>query len=233
MADEDGASRNRRRLLTRLALVALIGVGVAIGAALPFAVDNTARQRAADRPAPGVSTAERQGIELGGPFALTDQDGRRITDRDFAGKVRLLFFGFASCPDICPTALTEITSLLEELGPRAAEVRSLFVTVDPERDTPEVLKAYMQSFHPGITALTGTPEDIAAVAKSFGVSYRKVPREGGSGGYTMDHGASILLLDRAGRFRMTLDLHEDAAARRAKLVRFLDEPVPPPAAAGA
>lgn len=226
MADDDG-SAGRRRLGVRLMLLALVGAGVAIGAVLPFAVGNTARQRAASesRPAPGVSTAERRGIELGGPFTLTDQDGRRVTDRDFAGKVRLVFFGFTSCPDVCPTALTEITALLEEVGPRAAEVRPLFVSVDPERDTPEVLKAYMRAFDPGIAALTGSPEEVAAVAKSFAVAYRKVPLEGG--GYTMDHSASILLLDRAGRFRMTLDLHEDAATRRAKLVRFLDEPAPP------
>lgn len=227
MADDVEAPGNRRRrgLLTRSALLALVGAGVAIGAVLPFAVDNTASQRAADRPALGVSTAERQGIELGGPFTLTDQDGRRVTDRDFAGKVRLVFFGFTSCPDVCPTALTEITSLLEEVGPRAAEVKPLLITVDPERDTPEVLKTYMEAFHPGITALTGSPEEIATVAKSFGIASRKVPLD--KGGYTMDHGASILLLDRAGRFRMTLDLHEDAATRRAKLERFLDEPAPP------
>ena len=104
---------------------------------------------------------------IGGPFSLTDQNGRTVTDRTSRGKPFLVFFGYTKCPDFCPTTMFEISEMLQKLGPAADRTRALFITVDPERDTPAALKDYVSSFDPRITALTGEPEAIAAVAKAY------------------------------------------------------------------
>jgi protein SCO1/2 len=156
---------------------------------------------------------------VGGPFELTSHKGETFNNVRVAGKPYLVFFGFTNCPEICPTTLLELTDLMTELGPAADRFTPLFVTVDPERDTQASLAEYMGAFDPRIVALRGTPEQTAAAVKSFAAYYRKVPLEGG--GYTMDHTASVILMDAKGEFFGTLDIHEPRETSLAKLKRFL------------
>src|SRR5437899_11871455 len=135
---------------------------------------------------------------IGGPFKLTDQDGQVLTDQDLKGRPFLVFFGFTHCPDVCPTTLFEVSEILRALGPDADRTRALFITVDPERDTPAVIKDYLASFDPHVAGLTGDPASVAAVAKGYRVYFKKVPLD--EGGYTMDHTAIVYLMDKQGRF---------------------------------
>ena len=143
---------------------------------------------------------------VGGPFQLVDQNGRAVSDRDFKGKPFLVFFGFTHCPDICPTTLFEMSEILKRLGPDADRTAALFISVDPERDTPEKMKEYISSFHPRVFGLTGTPEEIAAVEKEYRVYARKVPLQGGD--YTMDHTAVVYLMGKDGRFVAPFNLNK-------------------------
>jgi protein SCO1/2 len=156
---------------------------------------------------------------VGGPFQLIDQDGKAVTDADFRGKPFLVFFGFTHCPDICPTTLFEVSEIFNRLGPDAEKVSALFVTVDPERDTPEKLKLYLSSFHPRIVALGGTPEQVEAIKKAYFVFAKKVPLPGG--GYTMDHTSIVYLMDKQGKFIAPFNLKRDADAAAADLKRRL------------
>ena len=131
-------------------------------------------------------------------FELVDQDGRTVRGDDLRGKLQLVFFGFTTCPDICPTTLTRITAALEELGADADALRAVLITVDPERDTPAVLKEYLTSFDPRIMGLTGTPDQVAAALKGFRVYASKRELEGGD--YTMDHSTFIYLMNRNGDY---------------------------------
>lgn len=141
------------------------------------------------------------------PFVLTDSDGARFDSARLKGKVALIFFGFTHCPDVCPTTLAAMTRVLEALGPEAADVMPVFISVDPARDTPDEMKAFGSLFDPRIVMLTGTPDEIAAVVRDYHIYAAKVALEGG--GYTMDHTASVQLYDRESRFRSTFDFHED------------------------
>ena len=134
--------------------------------------------------------------EVGGPFTMVNQRGEAVTDKTFAGKPTAYFFGFTHCPDVCPTALNDMSERLKELGPDADRLNVVFVSVDPEQDTPDQMALYLQSFDPRIVGLTGTPENLAAMAKAFRVYYRKVPTKQG---YTMEHSAATIVLDRDGR----------------------------------
>lgn len=145
-------------------------------------------------------------LPIGGPFSLTDHRRRAVTEADFRGRPMAVFFGFTHCPDVCPTTLGDMTALIEALGPDADRLHWLFVSVDWERDTPEALAGYLEAFDPRIVGLSGTEAQVAQAARSFRVYYRRVPTEGG--GYTMDHSASVFLLDAAGRFAGTLDSKE-------------------------
>jgi protein SCO1 len=156
---------------------------------------------------------------IGGPFRLTDQDGRTVTDEDFKGKPFLVFFGFTHCPEICPTTLFDISEILRALGPDADRTRAVFITVDPEQDTPKALKDYLSSFDPHMSGLTGSADAIAAVAKAYRASYRKVPLE--QGGYTMDHTAIIYLMDKQGRFVAPFSLKRGTEASAAELRKYL------------
>jgi protein SCO1 len=150
---------------------------------------------------------------IGGPFSLTDQNGRTVTDKDLRGHPFLVFFGFTHCPDVCPTSLFEISEVLGKLGPDAQKVSAVFVTIDPERDTPTAMKDYLASFNPHLVGLTGDPAAIAAVAKEYRVYVKKVPLDNGD--YTMDHTALVYLMDKDGRFVTPFNLKrtpEDAAA---------------------
>ena len=155
---------------------------------------------------------------VGGPFKLVDQNGGEVSDRDMKGRPFLVFFGFTHCPDVCPTALFEVSEILRALGGDGNRVGALFITVDPERDTPAVLKDYLSSFDPRMKGLTGDPATIAAVAKSYRVYYKKVPLD--QGGYTMDHTAIVYLMDKDGRFVAPFSLKRTADAAAADLRRY-------------
>jgi len=150
---------------------------------------------------------------IGGPFSLTDQNGRTVTDQDLRGRPFLVFFGFTHCPDVCPTALFEISEVLAKLGPDAQKVSALFVTIDPERDSPAQIKDYLSGFDPHLVGLTGDPAAVTTVAKEYRVYVKKVPLDNGD--YTMDHTALVYLMDKQGRFVAPFNLKrssEDAAA---------------------
>lgn len=156
---------------------------------------------------------------IGGPFKMVDQDGKPFTDKAMLGKPTLVFFGFTHCPDVCPTTLYEITQVYDALGPKAAGVRSLFVTVDPERDTPALLKTYLSSFDPNITGLTGDRAAVDGMLKAYRVFARKVP--GQNGDYTMDHTALVYLMDKNGKFVGAFNLQRTPADSAKELERFL------------
>jgi protein SCO1/2 len=156
---------------------------------------------------------------IGGPFSLTDHNGRTVTDQDLRGRPFLVFFGFTHCPDICPTTMFEISEIIRKLGPDGDRVRAVFISVDPERDTPAALKDYVSSFDPRIIALTGDDAAIAGVAKAYRAIYRKVPLK--EGGYTMDHTAIIYLMDKEGRFVTPFSLKRTTDAAAADLRKYL------------
>jgi protein SCO1/2 len=160
-----------------------------------------------------------QAASIGGPFSLTDQNGRTVTEQDLKGRPFLVFFGYTNCPDFCPTTMFEISEVLKALGPDADRTRALFITVDPERDTQAALKDYVSSFDPHIIALTGEQEAIAAVAKSYRAYYRKVPLKDGS--YTMDHLVLVYLMDKNGRFVSRFNLNRPIDASVAELRKYL------------
>jgi protein SCO1/2 len=155
---------------------------------------------------------------IGGPFHLVDQEGKTVTDADLKGKWSLVYFGYTHCPDACPTALNDISIALDELGPKRAEVRPVFITVDPERDTSEVLKSYVTSFDAPILALTGTPEEVAQAAKGYRVYYAKHPEVGGD--YSMDHSSVIYVMDPQGRFTASFT-HENSPEEIAERLKKL------------
>ena len=177
-----------RALVLRLVLIAVVAFTAAVAAvALWFTPD------------PKTATVTTGEALIGGPFTLTDADGKRRTDAEFRGRHMLVFFGFTNCPDFCPTALSTMSQALEKLGPKAEKLAAIYITVDPERDTPEELKKYAQNFDKRIVMLTGTQAEIAAVARAYRVYYAK--RElGKPGEYTMDHSAYIYLLGPDGKY---------------------------------
>ena len=172
------------------------------GAARALAVGLLAFALAAcsERSAQKFELTDVTGAPFGKKLELTDHHGKRRTLEDFKGKVVVVFFGFTHCPDACPTTLAELATVARELGPDAARLQVLLVTVDPERDTPEVLRQYVPSFSPGFLGLYGTAEETAAAAKEFKVYFQKQPQPGGS--YTMDHSAGTFVLDKEGRLRL-------------------------------
>jgi cytochrome oxidase Cu insertion factor (SCO1/SenC/PrrC family) len=143
----------------------------------------------------------RTEADIGGPFALTDHHGRPVTDESFRGQYLLVYFGYGFCPDVCPTELSNMAAALDILGPKADKVVPVFITVDPERDTPEFLADYVVNFHPRLIGLTGTTETIAAVAKAYKVYYAKSRKSANSEDYLMDHTSFVYLMGPDGKFR--------------------------------
>lgn len=137
---------------------------------------------------------------VGGPFELTNQDGKRVKSSDFAGKYMLVVFGYTYCPDICPSELQVVSAALDEIGPSADRIQPVFVTVDPTRDTPQVMKDYVANFHPGFVGLTGSEEDISAIAKAYRVYYRKAEQADPSIPYLMDHTTLVYLMGPDGEY---------------------------------
>jgi len=159
--------------------------------------------------------AGNESAAIGGPFQLTSHRGETVSDRTLRGKPYLAFFGFTHCPEICPTTLFELTDLMKELGPKADAFNALLISVDPERDTQNLLSLYMESFDPRIVALRGTREQTAQVLSAFRASAKKV--DTGDGTYTMDHTAGVYLMNAEGRFKGMLDMHEPRETRLQKL----------------
>ena len=150
---------------------------------------------------PSAPTASGTGTALvGGPFTLTDQTGKRVTEKDYLGHYTLVFFGYTFCPDICPTELQVMSAALDKLGSKADAIQPLFVTIDPERDTVDVMKQYVANFYPRLVGLTGSPQEIAATAKAYRVYYAKVPGKSGANDYLMDHSSIVYLMDKQGMF---------------------------------
>lgn len=156
---------------------------------------------------------------VGGPFRLIDHNGKPITDQDMKGKPFLVFFGFTHCPDVCPTALFEMSEIFRALGKDGDRIGALFVTVDPERDTPEKLKDYLSSFDPRLIAATGDEPAIRGIEKAYRVYAKKVPLDGG--GYTMDHTAIVYLMDKSGRFVAPFNMKRKPADAATDLRRYL------------
>jgi protein SCO1 len=158
------------------------------------------------------------GPAIGGPFNMTAQDGRTISDSDLRGHPFLVFFGYTHCPDTCPTELFQISQVLKALGSDKA-IKVLFVSIDPERDTPAVMKDYIASFDPRVIGITGSPEATAAMEKSYRVYARKVP--GKDGDYSMDHTAIIYLMDKDGRFVNAFNVDQPPQAAARELAKYL------------
>lgn len=156
---------------------------------------------------------------FGGPFELVAHDGRTVTDRDFAGRHMLIYFGYTYCPDICPTDLTGLASALDDVGPLIDKLQPLFVTVDPDRDTRQVLRDYTEAFHPALLGLTGSQEQIAAVAKAYRVHRRKFHLEGADKDeYLVDHSSLAYLMGPDGKF-VTMFPHGTPPERMAEILR--------------
>jgi protein SCO1/2 len=156
---------------------------------------------------------------VGGPFHLEDENGKSVSDQDMKGRPFLVFFGFTHCPDICPTTLFEISQVMKTLGKDADRTAALFITVDPERDTPAALKDYLSNFDPHVRGLTGDPAAVEATAKAYRVYAKKVPLKDGD--YTMDHTAIVYLMDKNGHFVAPFNLKQPAEQAAAQLRRYL------------
>ncbi|MAK80527.1 SCO family protein [Phenylobacterium sp.] len=188
-----------KRSLIIIALVAVIGLGA--GAALFWRAESPA----------GADSAQ---ADVGGPFELVNQDGQTVDESILEGRWSVVFFGFTYCPDICPSTLQAVAAAQEQLGPRGADLQTVFISVDPERDTPEQLKTYLSldAFPDDVVGLTGAPEQIEQVAKAYYVYYRK---SGEGPDYTVDHSTAAYLMDPQGRFNRVLayGLSPDEMAR--------------------
>ena len=156
---------------------------------------------------------------VGGPFRLEDQNGQPVTDQDMKGRPFLVFFGYTHCPDICPTTLFDISQVLQKLGRDADRTGAIFITVDPERDTPTVLKDYLSNFDPHVRGLTGDANAVNAAIKAYRVYAKKVPLEHGD--YTMDHTAIVYLMDKNGRFVAPFNLKQTPDAAATELRKYL------------
>jgi len=183
--------------LPRLLLAALLGAAIVfVGAAAFLTVEL--------REGPRGVARSLLGSAIGGPFDLVDQDGNRVSDRDLRGRWLIVYFGYTHCPDACPTALSNIALAVQRLGgPLRATIRPVFITIDPARDTPRVMKDYVAAFDAPILALTGTAAQVARAAKAYRVYY--APRAEPGGDYSLDHTSVIYLVDPKGRFAGSLD----------------------------
>ena len=167
------------------------------------------------------SQGGRGGFGVGGPFTLMDGNGNTVTDRDFRGKYILVYFGYTMCPDVCPTTLNAVADAMEKLGPAAKKIQPLFITVDPKRDTPPVVKQFAAAFGPEFIGLTGSADQIAAVAKEYRVYYAEHRTGSGPNDYSMDHSSVLYLMDTKGGFiaPVRADLSgEEMAANLRKLL---------------
>jgi protein SCO1/2 len=180
-----------------LRLALYIFAGFWFGGLAAFTLFPQARERLL----PSINVRSVGQALVGGPFTLTDHTGKRVTDQDFRGKFLLVFFGFTNCPDVCPTALQVMAAALDKLGPNAARITPVLISVDPEHDTPAQLATYVASFHPRLVGLTGSQAEIDAVAKAYRVYIKKVPDPKSTAGYTIDHSSIIYVMGSDGAYR--------------------------------
>ena len=166
----------------------------------------------------GTEQSLTSGMKIGTDFSLTDHDGKPITQAAFEGRPTLVFFGFTRCPEVCPTTLYELAGWLDALGDEGRDLQAFFISVDPERDTPEIMKGYAAAFTDRVTGITGDPEEIARVIAAWHVYAAKVPTDDGD--YTMDHTASVFLLGRDGALKGTIAYGENPDTAIAKLRRL-------------
>lgn len=161
-------------------------------------------------------SGQRTASAVGGAFRLVDQDGRVVTEQDFRGKPHLVFFGFTHCPDVCPTTLFQISEVLRATGEKGRGLRAVFITVDPEQDTPAAMKSYLASFDDRIVGLTGDPPAVEAAVRAFKAYARKIPLK--DGGYTMEHTSLVYLMDGKGRFVKSFNLNQTPEAGAQELL---------------
>jgi protein SCO1/2 len=169
----------------------------------------------------GGSGGSNTGFGVGGPFTLVDGAGKPVSDASFRGKYMLVYFGYTSCPDVCPTTLNTVAEALDKIGPKSSQIVPIFITVDPKRDTPALVKQFAAAFGPSFVGLTGSDEQIAKVAKEYRVYYAEHRTGAGAGDYTMDHSSVLYLMDTQGRFiaPVRADLSgEEMAANLRKLL---------------
>ncbi len=158
---------------------------------------------------------------IGGPFTLEDGNGKAVTDKDFRGKYMLVYFGYTFCPDVCPTTLNELADALDHLGAKAERLQPIFITVDPKRDTPEVVKQYAAAFSPRLIGLTGTSEEIAQVAKAYRVYYAEHRTGPGPNDYSMDHSSILYLMGPDGRFIAPIRTDESSSEMAADIAKLI------------
>lgn len=194
-------------------LIVIIGgflIGVVAGLALLLTLN------------PGQPPIATSGTALiGGPFTLVDQTGKTVTDAEYAGRYKLIFFGFTHCPDICPAELQVMAQALDQLGDKADKVVPIFITLDPERDTPTVMADYVKNFSPRLVGLTGTPDQVAAAAKAYKIIYTKVEDPDSANGYTVDHSALAYLMGPDGGYVDHFNYGTGAEDMAEKLKRYL------------
>ena len=195
--------------LSRLRLMLWVVVGIAALAAIALVWQRSAQDQTATQASLG---------SIGGPYTLVDTDGRPFASSRLNGRPAAIFFGFTHCPDVCPTTLARLTKLRRQLAQGDDSFSIVFITVDPERDTPAEMANYMQLFDTPVVGLTGTPAQVEQVKKQFGIYSRKVEQPGG--GYSVDHTASVILTDRNGQFVATLSPEEGDAVALEKLKRI-------------
>ncbi len=166
-------------------------------------------------------TTPRNATAIGGSFTLTKGNGKVVTDRDFRGHFLLIYFGYTSCPDICPTTLTAIADAIDILGTRAQRVQPLFITVDPAHDTPAIMQAYVRAFSPRIVGLTGTVAEVRAVEQEYRIISTIDDTDSRSGGYTIDHTAVLFLVAPDGRYLVPFAATESGAELAKNLARYV------------
>lgn len=186
--------------MTAFAVIAAAGFGLALTGTL------------------GVPSTKAGIADIGGPFTLVDDTGAPVSDAALKGKPTVMYFGYTFCPEVCPTTLTNLAHWMQLLGPEADKLNYVFVTIDPERDTPEVMHAYVSAFDPRIRGFTGTPEQIAKIAGEYRVYYKRIPTS--DGGYAMDHSAVLFLMDANEKFVGLISYEEEDASAVAKLKRL-------------
>jgi len=162
--------------------------------------------------------------KIGGPFTLVDDTGAQVSEADLKGKPTVMYFGYTFCPEVCPTTLTDLVQWMQMIGRDADRLNYVFVTVDPERDTPKVMHDYVSAFDPRIRGLTGTSEQIAKVTKEYGVYYKRISTS--DGGYVMDHSAVLYMMDQNVRFVGVIRYQEDTAKAVAKLKKLAAQSAP-------
>jgi len=164
---------------------------------------------------------EGGGLQIGGPFTLQNSSGKTVTDRDFRGQYMLVYFGYTFCPDVCPTTLTAVADAMDKLGTDASRIRTVFITVDPKRDVPAVVGQYAAAFGPNVVGLTGTPEEIAKVAKEYRVYYAEHRTGAGPNDYVMDHSSVLYLMDPKGRFMAPVRADQSGTEMAAALKKLM------------